>query len=126
LPRALTVALVAVLAAIVPASANLDKGLVRNQLVAEPITAECFQAVADAPTIIRALRHPSWPGGPNDNNRCLMPARLDFFMAANTLMSLDASPTTCRWWTSRHLPDRTRRFPDPSESKVTKLEDLSR
>src|SRR5258705_1929888 len=89
LPRALTVALVAVLAAIVPASAQtLDKVSFGNNWVAEAEHGGFFQAVADGTYNKYRLDVTIVPGGPNDNNRMLLIAsRLGFFIASNTQMS---------------------------------------
>src|SRR5712672_1456850 len=92
LPRALTVALVAVLAAIVPASAQtLDKVSFGTNWVAEAEHGGFFQAVADGTYKKYGLDVTIVPGGPNSNNRMLLIAgKLDFFMTANTLQSFDA------------------------------------
>ena len=50
-----------------------------------------FQAAADGTYKKYGLDVTIVPGGPNDNNRMLLiSGKLDFFMAANTLMSFDA------------------------------------
>ena len=50
-----------------------------------------FQALADGTYKRYGLDVTIVPGGPNDNNRMLLIAgKIDFFMAANTLMSFDA------------------------------------
>ena len=66
------------------------------------------------------------PGGPNDNNRMLLIAgKLDFFMAANTLMSFDAVANNVPVVTVAAIFQK-----DPQvllthpESKITKLEEL--
>ena len=66
------------------------------------------------------------PGGPNDNNRLLLIAgKLDFFMAANTLMSFDAVANNVPVVTIAAMFQK-----DPQvllthpESKITKLEEL--
>src|SRR5438445_7997273 len=92
LPRALTVALVAVFMAIVPVSAQtLDKVSFGTNWVAEAEHGGFFQAAADGTYRKYGLDVTIVPGGPNDNNRMLLIAgKIDFFMAANTLMSFDA------------------------------------
>src|SRR5260370_866770 len=127
LPRALTVALVAVLAAIVPASAQtLDKASFGTNWVAEAEHGGFFQAVADGTYKKYGLDVTIVPGGPNDNNRMLLIAgRLDFFMAANTLMSLDAVANNVPVVTVAAIFQKDPQvFLTHPESKVTKLEDL--
>jgi NitT/TauT family transport system substrate-binding protein len=59
--------------------------------VAEAEHGGFFQAVADGTYRKYGLDVTIVPGGPNDNNRMLLIAgKIDFFMAANTLMSFDA------------------------------------
>src|SRR5712671_3621539 len=92
LPRALTLALMAVLAATVPVSAQtLDKVSFGTNWVAEAEHGGFFQAVADGTYKKYGLDVTIVPGGPNDNNRMLLIAgKLDFFLSANTLQSFDA------------------------------------
>src|SRR5579863_9711950 len=100
LPRALTVLLAAIVMAISPARAEsaLDKVSFGTNWVAEAEHGGFFQAVADGTYARYGLDVRIVPGGPNDNNRMLLIAgKLDFFMAANTLMSFDAVANTCRW-----------------------------
>src|SRR5258708_40146920 len=89
LPRALTVALVAVFAAIVPASAQtLDKVSFGTNWVAEAEHGGFFQAVADGTYKKYGLDVTILPGRPNDNHRILLIAgRLAFFIAANPHLS---------------------------------------
>src|SRR5258706_289470 len=127
LPRALTVALVAVFAAIVPASAQtLDKVSFGTNWVAEAEHGGFFQAVADGTYKKYGLDVTIVPGGPNDNNRMLLIAgRLDFFMAANTLMSLDAVANNVPVVTVAAIFQKDPQvFLTHPESKVTELEDL--
>ena len=50
-----------------------------------------YQAVADGTYTKYGLDVTIVPGGPNVNNRILLPVgKLDFFMSANTLQSFDA------------------------------------
>jgi len=83
LPRALTVALAAVLMAIAPASAQtLDKVSFGTNWVPEAEHGGFFQALADGTYKKYGLDVTIVPGGPNDNNRMLLIAgKLDFFMA---------------------------------------------
>jgi NitT/TauT family transport system substrate-binding protein len=93
LPRALTALLVAFVTAISPGRAQtmLDKVSFGTNWVAEAEHGGFFQAVVDGTYAKYGLDVTIVPGGPNDNNRMLLIAgKLDFFMAANTLMSFDA------------------------------------
>ena len=78
--------------AILPARAEiLDKVTFGTNWVAEAEHGGFFQAVADGTYQRYGLDVTIVPGGPNDNNRMLLIAgKIDFFMAANTLMSFDA------------------------------------
>jgi NitT/TauT family transport system substrate-binding protein len=94
--------------------------------VAEAEHGGFFQAVADGTYQKYGLDVTIVPGGPNDNNRMLLIAgKIDFFMAANTLMSFDA--------VANHVPVVTIAAifqKDPQvllthpELKITKLEEL--
>ncbi|MGC1558876.1 MAG: ABC transporter substrate-binding protein [Bradyrhizobium sp.] len=93
LTRALTALLVAFVVAVPPCRAQtmLDKVSFGTNWVAEAEHGGFFQAVADGTYAKYGLDVTIVPGGPNDNNRMLLIAgKLDFFMAANTLMSFDA------------------------------------
>jgi NitT/TauT family transport system substrate-binding protein len=93
LTRALTALLVAFVVAAPPCRAQtmLDKVSFGTNWVAEAEHGGFFQAVADGTYAKYGLDVTIVPGGPNDNNRMLLIAgKLDFFMAANTLMSFDA------------------------------------
>ena len=87
--RALTV--VAVTAA--PAAAQtLDKATFGTNWVAEAEHGGFYQAVADGTYKKYRLDVTIIPGGPNVNNRILLPAgKLDFFMSANSLQAFDAA-----------------------------------
>src|SRR5258707_2455839 len=127
LPRALTVALVAVLMAIGPVSAQtMDKVSFGTNWVAEAEHGGFFQAVADGTYKKYGLDVTIVPGGPNDNNRMLLIAgKLDFFMAANTLMSLDAVANNVPVVTVAAMFQKDPQvFLTHPESKVTKLEEL--
>jgi len=127
LPRALTL-LVALVMVLSPARAQtrLDKVSFGTNWVAEAEHGGFFQAVADGTYAKYGLDVTIVPGGPNDNNRMLLIAgKLDFFMAANTLMSFDAVANNVPVVTVAAIFQK-----DPQvllthpESKVTKLEDL--
>jgi NitT/TauT family transport system substrate-binding protein len=128
LPRALTVFLVAIVAAVSPgrAQTKLDKVSFGTNWVAEAEHGGFFQAVADGTYAKYGLDVTIVPGGPNDNNRMLLIAgKLDFFMAANTLMSFDAVTNNVPVVTVAAIFQK-----DPQvllthpESKATSLEDL--
>src|SRR6202045_887360 len=128
LPRALTVALVAVLMAVSPAGAQttLDKVSFGTNWVPEAEHGGFFQALADGTYRKYGLDVTIVPGGPNDNNRMLLIAgKLDFFMAANTLMSFDAVANNVPLVTVAAIFQKDPQvFLTHPESKVTKLEDL--
>ena len=128
LPRALTVALVAVLMAVSPAGAQtaLDKVSFGTNWVAEAEHGGFFQAVADGTYKKYGLDVTIVPGGPNDNNRMLLIAgKLDFFMAANTLMSFDAVANNVPVVSVAAIFQKDPQiFLTHPESKVTKLEEL--
>src|SRR3981189_1033577 len=127
LPRALTVALLAVLVAIAPASAQtLDKVSFGTNWVPEAEHGGFFQALADGTYTKYGLDVTIAPGGPNDNNRMLLIAgKLDFFMAANTLMSFDAVANNVPMVTVAAVFQKDPPvFLTHPESKITKLEDL--
>lgn len=92
LRRALTAGVLAASLAILPARAEtLDKVSFGTNWVAEAEHGGFFQAVADGTYKRYGLDVTIVPGGPNDNNRMLLIAgKIEFFMAANTLMSFDA------------------------------------
>ena len=128
LPRALTLGLVALVMAISSASAQatLDKVSFGTNWVPEVEHGGFFQAVADGTYAKSGLDVTIVPGGPNDNNRMLLIAgKLDFFMAANTLMSFDAVankvPLVCVAAIFQKDPQVLLSHP---ESRITKLEEL--
>ncbi|MEY9755381.1 ABC transporter substrate-binding protein [Bradyrhizobium yuanmingense] len=92
LRRALIAGFLAALVSFVPAQAQtLDKVTFGTNWVAEAEHGGFFQAVADGTYKKYGLDVTIVPGGPNENNRMLLIAgKIDFFMAANTLMSFDA------------------------------------
>src|SRR5436190_5826844 len=92
LPRTLTAAFLALVAALAPARGQtLDKVSFGTNWVAEAEHGGFFQAVADGTYKKYGLDVTIVPGGPNSNNRILLIAgKIDFFLTANTLMSFDA------------------------------------
>ena len=126
--RALTAVLTAVLMAITSAGAQtaLDKVSFGTNWVAEAEHGGFFQAVADGTYKNYGLDVTIVPGGPNDNNRILLIAgKLDFFMAANTLMSFDAITNNVPVVTVAAIFQKDPQiFLSHPESKVAKLEDL--
>jgi len=128
LPRALMAGLAAVWLAILPAGAQttLDKVSFGTNWVPEAEHGGFFQAVADGTYKRYGLDVTIVPGGPNDNNRMLLIAgKLDFFMAANTLMSLDAVANNVPVVTVAAMFQKDPQvFLTHPESKVTKLEQL--
>jgi NitT/TauT family transport system substrate-binding protein len=128
LSRVLTAGLAALLAAITPASAQttLDKVSFGTNWVPEAEHGGFFQALADGTYRKYGLDVTIVPGGPNDNNRMLLIAgKLDFFMAANTLMSFDAITNNVPVVTVAAIFQKDPQvFLTHPESKVTKLEEL--
>ena len=132
LPRALTAGLVAIMMSLVTslapghAQTTLDKVSFGTNWVAEAEHGGFFQAVADGTYKAYGLDVTIVPGGPNDNNRLLLIAgKIDFFMAANTLMSFDAVANNVPVVTIAAMFQK-----DPQvllthpEAKITKLEEL--
>src|SRR5436309_802379 len=130
LPRALTVGLLAVATALLGGAANaqtvLDKVSFGTNWVPEAEHGGFFQALADGTYRKYGLDVTIVPGGPNDNNRMLLIAgKIDFFMAANTLMSFDAVANNVPVVTIAAMFQK-----DPQvllthpELKITKLEEL--
>src|SRR5438309_9156299 len=104
----------------------LDQVKFGTNWVAEAEHGGFFQAVADGTYRKYGLDVTIVPGGPNDNNRMLLIAgKIDFFMAANTLMSFDAVSNDVPVVTIAAIFQK-----DPQvllthpELKVTKLEEL--
>jgi NitT/TauT family transport system substrate-binding protein len=128
LPRALITGLVAVVMANAPAKAQTapDKVSFGTNWVAEAEHGGFFQALADGTYKKYGLDVTIVPGGPNDNNRMLLIAgKLDFFMAANTLMSFDAVANKVPVVTVAAIFQKDPQvFLTHPESKVQKLEEL--
>jgi NitT/TauT family transport system substrate-binding protein len=125
--RALTAGLLTVLLAILPARAkSLDKVSFGTNWVAEAEHGGFFQAVADGTYNKYGLDVTIVPGGPNDNNRMLLIAgKIDFFMAANTLMSFDAVANNVPVVAVAAIFQKDPQvFLTHPELKVTKLEEL--
>ena len=130
--RALTAGLAAILTAVVMsmspgrAQTALDKVSFGTNWVAEAEHGGFFQAVADGTYKAYGLDVTIVPGGPNDNNRMLLIAgKLDFFMAANTLMSFDAVANNVPVVTVAAMFQKDPQvFLTHPESKITKLEEL--
>src|SRR3979490_536893 len=127
LPRALTALLLAIFAAAAPARGQtLDKVSFGTNWVSQAEHGGFFQAVADGTYRKYGLDVTIVPGGPNENNRMLLIAgKIDFFMAANTLMSFDAVANNVPVGTIATIfhndPQVMLTQPD---AKVTKIEDL--
>ena len=128
LPRALTLGLLALAMAILPAGAQttLDKVSFGTNWLPEAEHGGFFQAVADGTYQRYGLNVIIVPGGPNENNRMLLIAgKLDFFMAANTLMSFDAVANNVPVVTVAAIFQKDPQvFLTHPESKITKLEQL--
>jgi NitT/TauT family transport system substrate-binding protein len=132
LSRALTAAPVvlvtAVVLAILPARAQsgLDKVSFGTNWVPEAEHGGFFQAVADGTYRKYGLDVTIVPGGPNDNNRMLLIAgKLDFFMAANSLMSFDAVANNVPLVSIAAIFQKDPQvFLTHPESKITKLDEL--
>src|SRR5580693_3648903 len=74
-----------------PAAQALDKVTFGTNWVAEAEHGGFYQALADGTYRRYGLDVTIVPGGPNVNNRILLPVgKIDFFMSANTLQSFDA------------------------------------
>src|ERR1700692_1639995 len=138
LPRALTLGLLSLSLtlvmslslAVLPACAQttLEKVSFGTNWVPEAEHGGFFQALADGTYRKYGLDVTIVPGGPNDNNRMLLIAgKLDFFMAANTLMSFDAAANDVPVVPVAAIFQKDPQvFLTHPESKITKLEDLKR
>jgi NitT/TauT family transport system substrate-binding protein len=126
--RALTAGFFAASLTGAPADAQekLDKVSFGTNWVAEAEHGGFFQALADGTYKKYGLDVTIVPGGPNDNNRMLLIAgKLDFFMAANTLMSFDAVANNVPVVSVAAMFQKDPQvFLTHPESKVAKLEDL--
>ena len=127
LPRTLTAAILALMAALAPARGQaLDKVSFGTNWVAEAEHGGFFQAVADGTYQKYGLDVTIVPGGPNSNNRMLLIAgKLDFFMSANTLQSFDAVANKVPLVTVAAIFQKDPQvFLTHPETRITKLEDL--
>ena len=132
LSRALTMGLLAMALTpamtIQPAGAQttLDKVSFGTNWVPEAEHGGFFQALADGTYRRYGLDVTIVPGGPNANNRMLLiSGKLDFFMAANTLMSFDAVANNVPVVTVAAIFQKDPQvFLTHPESKIAKLEQL--
>jgi NitT/TauT family transport system substrate-binding protein len=107
---------------------NLDKVTFGTNWVAEAEHGGFYQAVADGTYRRYGLDVTILPGGPNVNNRILLPVgRIDFFMSANSLQSFDAVeqnvPTLAVMASFQKDPQVLLAHPGPG---IDKLEDLKK
>lgn len=127
LPRTLTAAALALMAALAPARGQtLDKVSFGTNWVAEAEHGGFFQAVADGTYKKYGLDVTIVPGGPNSNNRMLLIAgKLDFFMTANTLQSFDAVANKVPLVAVAAIFQKDPQvFLTHPETKISKLDDL--
>jgi NitT/TauT family transport system substrate-binding protein len=105
---------------------TLDKVSFGTNWVAEAEHGGFFQAVADGTYKRYGLDVTIVPGGPNENNRMLLiSGKLEFFMAANTLMSFDAVANNVPVVSIAAMFQKDPQvFLTHPESGITKLEDL--
>jgi NitT/TauT family transport system substrate-binding protein len=105
---------------------TLDKVSFGTNWVAEAEHGGFFQAVADGTYKRYGLDVTIVPGGPNENNRMLLiSGRIEFFMAANTLMSFDAVANNVPVVSIAAMFQKDPQvFLTHPESKITKLEEL--
>src|SRR6201994_1155174 len=105
---------------------TLDKVSFGTNWVAEAEHGGFFQAVADGTYRKYGLDVSIVPGGPNDNNRMLLIAgKIDFFMAANTLMSFDAVTNKVPVVSVASIFQKDPQvFLTHPESRITRLEEL--
>src|SRR5215475_13750941 len=109
-----------------PLPDKLDKVSFGTNWVAEAEHGGFFQAVADGTYKKYGLDVTIVPGGPNENNRMLLIAgKIDFFMAANTLMSFDAVTNKVPVVSVAAIFQKDPQvFLTHPEAKITKLEEL--
>jgi NitT/TauT family transport system substrate-binding protein len=122
-------AAIACLAAATSAHAqNLDKVTFGTNWVAEAEHGGFYQAFADGTYRRYGLDVTILPGGPNVNNRILLPVgKIDFFMSANSLQSFDAVeqnvPTLAVMASFQKDPQVLIAHPGPG---IDKLDDLKK
>ncbi|MGJ5047366.1 ABC transporter substrate-binding protein [Bradyrhizobium oligotrophicum] len=104
----------------------LDKVSFGTNWVAEAEHGGFFQAVADGTYKRYGLDVTIVPGGPNENNRMLLiSGKIEFFMAANTLMSFDAVANNVPVVSIAAMFQKDPQvFLTHPESRITKLEEL--
>ena len=92
LTRNLCLTIILIASSVAPASAQqLDKVRFGTNWVAEPEHGGFYQALADGTYRQYGLDVTIVPGGPQVNNRILLPVgKIDFFMSANLLQAFDA------------------------------------
>jgi len=125
--RALTAAFMVAVWATSPVAAQaLDKVSFGTNWVAQAEHGGFYQAVADGTYKRYGLDVTIVPGGPNNNNRILLIAgKIDFFMAANTLMSFDAVTNNVPLVTVAAIFQKDPQvFLTHPEAKVSKIQDL--
>jgi len=134
--RALTAGFLTAVLAAMPAAAQdkaapsgpekLDKVSFGTNWVAEAEHGGFFQAVADGTYRKYGLDVTIVPGGPNENNRMLLLAgKIDFFMAANTMMGFDAVLNNVPVVSVAAIFQKDPQvFLTHPEAKITKLEEL--
>src|SRR3569832_2540285 len=125
--RMLTAALLGVTAALAPAAAQtLDKVSFVTNWLAEAEQGGFFQAVADGTYKQYGLDVTIVPGGPNENNRkLLISGKIEFFLAANTLMGFDAVANNVPVVSVAAMFQKDPQvFLTHPEAKITKLEEL--
>jgi NitT/TauT family transport system substrate-binding protein len=105
---------------------TLDKVSFGTNWIAEAEHGGFFQAVANGTYRKYGLDVTIVPGGPNDNNRILLIAgKIDFFMAANTLMTFDAVANNVPLVSVAAIFQKDPQvFLTHPEAKITKLEEL--
>ncbi|WP_315753991.1 MULTISPECIES: ABC transporter substrate-binding protein [unclassified Bradyrhizobium] len=105
---------------------TLDKVSFGTNWVAEAEHGGFFQAVADGTYKRYGLDVTIVPGGPNENNRMLLiSGKIDFFMAANTLMSFDAVANNVPVVSIAAMFQKDPQvFLTHPESRITKLDEL--
>jgi NitT/TauT family transport system substrate-binding protein len=127
----LVLAAIASLAPVTSAHAqNLDKVTFGTNWVAEAEHGGFYQALADGTYRRYGLDVTILPGGPNVNNRILLPVgKIDFFMSANSLQSFDAVeqnvPTLAVMASFQKDPQVLIAHPGPGIDKLVDLRKLT-
>ncbi|MGJ4890930.1 ABC transporter substrate-binding protein [Bradyrhizobium sp. HKCCYLR20261] len=105
---------------------TLDKVSFGTNWVAEAEHGGFFQAVADGTYKRYGLDVTIVPGGPNENNRMLLiSGKIEFFMAANTLMAFDAVANNVPVVSIAAMFQKDPQvFLTHPESRISKLEEL--